>query len=296
MIKSLCTLIFGSLFIGAVITPPLYSLIQSFWKTGIPPYSRVLDRVLMVLIFVFLLLLKKNFSVKEIWLKLRNVNFKIALRECLLSFFITLGISIILVFFIDFDGEIVWVEKSFEYYFFKILKVIFAAIIISILEEAFFRVVLLSAFKKKMNIIFAIVLSSLCYASVHFVAPDKMFIYNSWSLTVGFEYYLDVLQTMFFPGILKAFFGLFLVGCSLCIMMQRFSSIYINIGIHSGWVMAMKLFIYSTGEATNINLHKMARRYFLVCEPIGWISIICVLCVTYCVFKKINRTSSIEVK
>ena len=37
--------------------------------------------------------------------------------------------------------------------------------------------------------------------------------------------------------------------------------------------MAMKLFIYSTGEAPNVIMNRMERRYFLVEEPLGWLAI-----------------------
>ncbi len=284
MIKSFIFLIFGSLFIGAIVTPPIYSCIQMIFGKNIYPYSRVLDRALMVIVLIFLLCLRKFFSFNDVFKKLKEDSTREAIKKFFISIFISLGVSAFLVFFIDMQQEFVWVKKDMSYYVPKILKTVIGAILISFLEESFFRVILLNFFRKKFNIVLTIFFSSLCYSSVHFIVPDKTFVYSSWSLTVGFEYYVDVIRTMFFPGFFKAFFGLFLVGTVLCIIMQKFSSIYINIGIHSGWVIAMKLFIYSTGEAPNVVMHKMARRYFLVSEPVGWFSIGLVLLLTIIFF------------
>lgn len=289
MLYALCILILGSLFIDALITPSIYCFIKYLLPQINIPYSRVFDRVLMITLLVFLIILKKHFSVKEAIEKFKEFKKKIIFRDFLVAFFISLGISVFLVFFLDFDDKLVWVKKDSYYYITKISKAFFSAIIISVLEESFFRVILFNAFKKKCNFYLAVIVTSLCYASAHFIAPQKAFTFSKLSLGVGFSYYIEVIKTMLFPNILNAFFGLFLVGFVLCLIIQRFNSIYINIGLHSGWVMAMKLFIYSTGEAPSVVMNPMYRRYFLVTEPLGWFSILLVLAVTFALYSRFKN-------
>ncbi|MGI6681198.1 MAG: CPBP family intramembrane glutamic endopeptidase [Bdellovibrionota bacterium] len=286
MLRALLVLILGSLFVSGLISPSIYSLIKYLFPEITWPYSRVFDRILMVVIFIFLLILKKDFSIKEAVEKFRVRSKKGALKDFLKAFSISLFVSIILMFFLDLEGKFVWGFKDFNYYLAKIIKVIFTAIIISILEEGFFRVILLNSFKRRVGIFWAMFFSSLCYSCAHFIVPAKAYKYSKLSLTVGFEYYIEVLKTMFFPDILFAFIGLFLLGFVLCLIMQRFSSIYINIGLHSGWVMAMKLFIFSIAEAPNVAISTMERRYFLVSQGLGWLSVILVFAISYIVFSK----------
>lgn len=289
MLKALLILILGSLIVAALISPSIFTLSKFIFPSMTFPYSRLFDRVLMVVIFIFLIILRKDFSIKEAIEKFKHYKSHFLYREFLLSFFISLGISVFLVFFLDFQDQLVWVKKDSYYYLTKISKAFFSALVISVLEESFFRVILFNAFKRKCKLLVSAFITSLCYASAHFIAPAKAFTFQELTFSVGFSYYAQVLRTMFFPNILYAFLGLFLVGFVLCIIMQRFNSIYINIGLHSGWVMVMKLFIYSTGEAPNVVMNSMYRRYYLVSQPLGWFSILLVFAVTFALFMRFKN-------
>ena len=273
MIIALIILILGSLIVSAIISPSLYYFLSNYVSGFSFPYSRLFDRVLMVVIFIFLLILKKHFNIKEAIKKFTEISKKCATKDFFVSFFITLSVCIILTLFLDMKDRLVWVPKTTSYYVSKIIKAFFAGVLISVLEESFFRVILLNAFKKKFTFLISAMLCSFCYMIAHFIAPAKSFTFENLTPYVGFEYYVEVIKTMFFPNIFCAFIGIFLVGFFLCYIINKFNSIYINIGIHSGFVMAMKLFIYSTGEATNVIMNRMERRYFLVEEPLGWLAI-----------------------
>ena len=273
MIIALIILIFGSLIVSAIISPSLYYFLNNYVNGFSFPYSRLFDRVLMVVIFLFLLILKKHFKVKEAIKKFAEISKKCATKDFFISFFITLSVCVILTLFLDMQDRLVWVPKTTSYYVSKIIKAFFAGILISVLEESFFRVILLNAFKKKFSFFISAIFCSLCYMIAHFIAPAKSFTFEKLTPFVGFEYYIEVIKTMFFPNIFCAFVGIFLVGFFLCYLINKFNSIYINIGIHAGFVMAMKLFIYSTGEATNVVMNPMERRYFLVEQPLGWVAI-----------------------
>ena len=128
MIIALIILILGSLIVSAIISPSLYYFLSNYVSGFSFPYSRLFDRVLMVVIFIFLLILKKHFNIKEAIKKFTEISKKCATKDFFVSFFITLSVCIILTLFLDMKDRLVWVPKTTSYYVSKIIKAFFAEI------------------------------------------------------------------------------------------------------------------------------------------------------------------------
>jgi uncharacterized protein len=267
----LCTV----LVLSALITPAVYTLIHLL-SDGINPwpFSRVFDRVVMVVAVIYLFLFRKQFSLHEVQEAFCARSWRSELIQMPLRMLLTFLVSIpVLVSLVD-DEALMWTAKPTSYVLSKMLAVIPAALLISVIEESFFRLIILKNFSQKFAFPMAATLSSLLYAVAHFVSPVKTFQYSEFDLFAGFRY-LGVLTSRFGePGVLEAGLGLFLVGLVLCYALKASNSIYLCIGLHAGWVVIMKFAHYATEVVPGYHFPSgIGRRYFLVAEPLSWVSI-----------------------
>lgn len=162
--------------------------------------------------------------------------------------------------------------------------------VISVIEESFFRVLLFGKLKERSTPILAAVIASFIYAVLHFVSPDKSFNYQAGGMFVGFEYLGVVLTGLLQIQIVFGIVGLFMVGLTLCYALQKTSSIYLCIGLHSGWVVAVKML----GVMTRFNppydaLHGAIRRNFLVSNYESWASVLLVFFLLF-IFCKLRKS------
>ncbi len=156
-----------------------------------------------------------------------------------------------------------------------------AAVLVSVIEESFFRVFIFDSLRRRMHVVGAALLCSSFYASVHFIAPARDFVYPGWSLTVGFEYLGRVFSRYALPAVWAGMVGLVLIGLVLCWTIRTTRSIYLCIGLHAGWFFAAKAAVYLANVAAGAELPAgVDERYFLVGRPWSWLSILMVgLCV-----------------
>ncbi|MGH7928580.1 MAG: CPBP family glutamic-type intramembrane protease, partial [Candidatus Binatia bacterium] len=85
--------------------------------------------------------------------------------------------------------------------------------------------------------------ANLFYSALHFVKPGEDYFMEEFDPLAGFRHlaftftpFLDPLQLL--PG----FFGLFLIGVVLSFAFTRTANLYLAIGLHGGWVFALKTF------------------------------------------------------
>ncbi len=124
-----------------------------------------------------------------------------------------------------------------------LLTALLAGLIIAVLEETLFRGAMLGAIKKQSTILFAIAVTSLFYASVHFIQPNIEINANNLNWASGFV----LLKNSFsefgnFAQIFDSLIALFFAGVLLSIVRIRTNRIAYCIGIHAGWVIAIKVF------------------------------------------------------
>jgi membrane protease YdiL (CAAX protease family) len=118
------------------------------------------------------------------------------------------------------------------------------AIGVSIVEELFFRGALLGIFLRAFRPSIAIVSLSLIFAAIHFLTPpDHFSISDPRSTGAGFEMLTLIGQRFLQPqAILHSFVSLFLVGVILGVARFGTASLWLPIGLHTGWVFSMKSF------------------------------------------------------
>ncbi|MDC0357318.1 CPBP family intramembrane metalloprotease [Oligoflexia bacterium] len=298
MFRAIALLVVGTVVFACILTPPLYSLLSILFDSSPWPYSRVFDRVAMLCAAVFIYLLRSEFHLARLRTYFVEGQANSRVKAVVAGSVVSLGTAFVILPLIVGAGEIVWNKDMPDLFPYRTIKVLAAAVIISLIEESFFRVLVFEKLKEKCMLPLAAVICSLFYASVHFIAPFKSYVYPGFSPLVGFEYLGAVLERMLAIEIFPAFFGLFLVGLTLCYVIQRTGSVYLCIGLHMGWVMAMKFAHYTTQAVEGVVFPAgVGRRYFLVAEPLAWGSIVAVwvvmlVCATYFTVEKNVNTEA----
>ncbi len=277
MIRALLWMVGGTLFFSALFTPPIYSGLQSIMGEDIWPFSRVFDRVAMLCIAILILIFRKDFPLKPVKGYLSKERFRKEWQSLPFGMFLSVVISLaILPGMVD-GVSLTWNPKTTSEIFFRILKVLPAALLVSVLEEGFFRVILFQRLLKGLPVVLAMIACSLLYAIAHFITPAKQWVYPGWSLDIGFRYLVAVGERLLLPGVAPAFLGMFLVGMVLCIVVYRTRSLILCIGLHAGWVIALKLSGFFTMKLPDFEYAAgVGRRYFLLMSPLTWLSIVLV--------------------
>ena len=122
-----------------------------------------------------------------------------------------------------------------------ILSIIPAAIAISLIEETYFRGVQYGALIHERRVLAAIVLPAIFYASVHFINPPEVAIYNPdwfYGVTLLLSAPAEICRTSDCAGTTMT---LFLAGALLGLVRALGGHLIVCIGIHTGWIVCIKL-------------------------------------------------------
>lgn len=96
MIQAFFALLAAVLFLSALLTPPVYSLlVYSLGAEGMWPFSRVFDRVVMVCAFALLVIFRQRFSLYEVKLALATKDLWSEGKKVFLWMLVTFSISLV---------------------------------------------------------------------------------------------------------------------------------------------------------------------------------------------------------
>lgn len=271
MLKAFIHLTISSIFLSCLITPLVCDLAIYTFGDLSWPFSRIFDRVAMICVLLMLIYHRKSFSLKKVLVEFKKLDFKNRCKQLSSGLILSLLSSVVVYLVLTKLGVLELALKDYSYYVRKLPLLVLAVSFISLIEESFFRVLCFKTWATKIGIYWAAILSSLLYASVHFIAPDKGFIYTQGEFLAGFIYLVEVFLSVFRAELLTAYIGLAFAGLLLCWAFVRTGSIYMSFGLHAGFIVALKLVVYTS----NINLvraSELARRYVLVSTWLTWVS------------------------
>jgi hypothetical protein len=128
----------------------------------------------------------------------------------------------------------------------SIARLALTAVVVAVLEELLFRGAVFGSLRKVFNWVFALALSSLAYAMVHFMAPAKAPEAVTWLSG------LELLPRMLggfgdVRAVLPGFFNLTLAGLLLGLAYQRTGNLLFSIGLHASWILWLKSYALLTG-------------------------------------------------
>jgi membrane protease YdiL (CAAX protease family) len=127
----------------------------------------------------------------------------------------------------------------------KVVGIIFSAIgtaaVVATLEEILFRGGIFGGLRRVLYWPFALLISSVIYALVHFLQSAET------TGPVGWDSGLVLLPRMLsgfadVHAILPGFFSLTLIGVLLGLAYQRTGNLYFSIGLHAGWIFCLKIY------------------------------------------------------
>jgi CAAX protease family protein len=134
----------------------------------------------------------------------------------------------------------------------RLLGAALSAVVVAVLEEILFRGGVFGGLRRVFDWRFALAISSMIYAIVHFLAPVKDPEAVTWTSGLGqlalmLGGFADWQQI--FPG----FINLTLAGALLGLAYQRTGNLYFSIGLHAGWIFWLKSYGFLTRETAGAN-------------------------------------------
>jgi membrane protease YdiL (CAAX protease family) len=122
-------------------------------------------------------------------------------------------------------------------------------VVVALIEETFFRGGLQNVFQRQMKPWLGVLLVSGMYSVVHFLKPSGAHIpHDAVRWNSGFEYLGGVVACSFQePGVWRSVVTLWLVGIVLGWAFVRTRVLYLSIGLHAGWVFALKTLAWLGG-------------------------------------------------
>lgn len=296
MLNLLLVLTFCTFFFSALFTPIVFSLLCYVIPDFDYPFSRVFDRVAMIILAIMVLMYHKDFKFSAFKGYVSKNNFLLKIFRFFFGLLLTFCSVCLAVLWANshqkviMNNDILNAELVID-----MVGVFFIAILISLLEEGFFRVLLFDRLQQRFSAFIAAVISSLIYGAIHFITPVKSFVYVDFSFLAGFQYLYYVVDSLLQPGLLAPYFGMVIIGLLLCYTMYKTKSFALCVGIHSGFVMGMK-FIKGTASINDemYNISGAVRRYFIVGQPEAWAAFALIFIILFLTFRSFKSFSKDE--
>jgi membrane protease YdiL (CAAX protease family) len=143
-----------------------------------------------------------------------------------------------------------------------------AAVVVPIIEETFFRGLILGILLRAVRPFTAALITSAFFAIIHFLkAPDRTSPSVTWtsglhSIAHSFSQFSDPML------VLAAFATLFLVGAILADARLRTASLWLPIGLHGGWIFVSGIFGKITRQTT-LHLPLLGKNLLVGLIPLG---------------------------
>ena len=176
-----------------------------------------------------------------------------------------------------------------------ILHVIPRAIAVALIEETFFRGIMLKGMLKKLKPTLAIIVLSFVFASIHFIRNKSSVNDGPLDWLSGFVHLRNSFSNFENPAFIGSWLTLFLCGCFLSLLVLKSGNIAQAIGVHAGWVLILGV----TKKITDDNLtsqHKwLTGNYDKITGYLSFF-VLAVICTVYyfCFMKKKRNNNEQE--
>ncbi len=232
------------------------------------PFPRIFDRVAMVTIGAALLWFAQDLRLGEL-LREGFEHPRLNLASLVRGF--GAGLAAILVLF----GLALFCTQqipSVVALAIRALKFLPAALLIGVIEEAFFRAILLGGLMRQWARRDALVTSSLIYAAAHLVRGPKHLYLIGFHPLAGFTTLFASLIRVVTPGNLIAMaFGLFLLGLVLGRAFLLTGRVYFAVGLHAALIVGAKCWPVVVGSITPGWWLAGPGPVPLIAAPAGWL-------------------------
>ena len=160
---------------------------------------------------------------------------------------------------------------------YMVVKYFFTGLLIAVIEESFFRGILMDGFIKKRRLVSAVLLPAAFFALLHFIAIKE----TASGSQVPWYYGLQALfegigEKHTLGGFVEAAAALFVAGVFLSLVRLSTNHVAPCIGIHCGWVAAVKIDKKLTGLNTDSDFAFLIGDYdrFIGWGTFAWFSVL----------------------
>ncbi len=120
-------------------------------------------------------------------------------------------------------------------------KAVMTGLTVGLIEEVFFRGIIFKGLLDEWRPMGAYIVANAWYSAIHFIKPAQKSYVQDFDPWLGFYHLGHTFEPFTDPvALLPGFFGLFLLGVVLSYAFVRTGSLYLSIGLHMGWVLAIK--------------------------------------------------------
>jgi len=250
---SLLLIFIAAPLLAALVSPWVYQWLQSFAAEGSvldAPFFRVTSRVVLVMVALMLFPAYKlsgmrgrgDWGLPKCTTRRRQIWIGIGLGVLSMLVVYLLGVAL---------GVFAWDTRGKPeiYIARKTVQIIFGGLFIGFFEEILFRGFIQNALRKSLGLIAAVLLGSFFFSIIHFmrpVDPELMGQWNSGLLLFG------NLFARAGDSFLQEACTLFSMGIVLAMLSHWMKSVYVAIGLHTGWVWVMMFFRLFTENQENL--------------------------------------------
>ena len=224
--------------LGALLAPGFYWLVHPDKPQWL--FRRVFDRSLLIVAVVGLWPMLRKLEIRS-WREL-GYGFRPAWwREALSGFVLGVGSFAV-------GGALLLAlgVRSITGWDGSVFKFLLTGIVVGILEETLFRGGIFGALRRGFPLWPAILLAGAIYSAVHFLKPKGTQI-DIVTWLSGFDQLGQVFRNSFqADGVAISFVTLLLAGVILAVAFVRTRTLYLSVGLHAGWVFALKSFAAMT--------------------------------------------------
>lgn len=205
------------------------------------PFSRVFNRAFMIATIV-LFVAGHRILIPSRLKQILVLRFPAAAKNLLIGCALALGSMALLVTVMTVaDVYTPFFRLSLAESVWRFASALSAGVFVGFLEEVFFRGILFLSLRDQGRPLRAYVLVNLFYSLLHFVKPGKPYYLDQLEPLAGFGHLLTTFEPFLDPlSLLPGALGLFLIGVVLSYALVRTDNLYLSIGLHAGWIIALK--------------------------------------------------------
>lgn len=270
--------------LGSFVAYPLYELVQSIFPAGSyiaeKPFGKVANRGYMLVAFIGFYPVWKGLkcnSKTDLGFDISKKDFYLEFRSGLFFGFLSLILLGILI--ITLGIRPLEHDASLSIAIMAFFKVLPGAIILAFIEEIFFRGVLLNSMSRSLSAVKAILITSIIFATIHFLRNKTDGVIDNPDWFSGFAYLKTTLVNYSDPKFVGSWLTLFACSIFLSFLSLHHGNIAKCVGVHAGWVLILGVVKKITDDDKSSPLNWMIGSYDKVTGYLAFIiiSTICFL-------------------
>ena len=248
------------------------------------PFPRIFDRTVMATLLIALLVYARRLSLLE-FLREGFARPLADRREFGIGLAVSLGVILILFALTAAAGcgSLLPILPLAE----RALKYTAAALLIAVIEEAFFRAFLLAGIRFEYGQRAALIASAMVYALVHVLRSPAHIYLSGYHPMAGFQNLALSAARLGHPvEVMPVLIGLFVLGIVLGEAFILTGKVYLSIGLHAGFVIGAKTWPLVVG-------HQVAPRWLagpgpvpLIAAPAAWTAAIIIAAVLPLIYRQ----------